>query len=281
MFRPFRPTVETLEKREVFSAGPLDSVAALGDQPIAPHSTNEVAIETIEVSHTREQQRPDGNRVPSIVVDPNDPNVVYLHTAPFADGLVLELRQRQITATYNGDSNFSAVLEPNDERPWSAAARDDANNRPPAPLTSGFGFDFNPTLDQVAGQSGELGLDVWEHAVTDRDTVLLEKHDHEGSNGLLAGTYGRGVAAGDINGDGRDDVVAISGDTTDDTNPRLQRAIVDDLLGGNFLLPYIEQDNLYKSSQAHDRLFAELGSGNDLWSRHNSHSQILIGLLLP
>ncbi len=277
MFRPFRPTLETLEKREVFSAGPLDTVAPLGDQPIAPHSTNEVAIETLDVNVAQEQRRPDGNRVPSLVVDPTNPDVVYLRTALFADGLVLELRQHQITATYNGDSNFSAVLEPNDTPLWLAAARDGVRNR----MTSGYGIDFNPTVDQVAGQSGVLGLDVWEHAVTDRNTAFLVTRDHAGANGLLAGTYGRGVAVGDINGDGIDDVLAISGDTTNDAHPRLQRTIVEDLVGWDFLLPYIEQDNLYKSSQPHDRLFAELGLGNDLWSGQQSHSQILIGLLLP
>lgn len=127
MFRSFRPALETLEKREVFSAVPLDFVAALGDQPIAHDSRNQVAIETLEVSVAREQQRPDGMKVPSVAVDPRDPNVLYLGgSGRLANGRGLELGQRQITATYNGDTTRSAVFEHYNERTWLAAADRDS-----------------------------------------------------------------------------------------------------------------------------------------------------------
>ena len=146
-----------------------------------------------------------------------------------------------------------------------------------------------------------------------------------------------GVAAGDFNGDGRPDLAAsgLFGDFDGDRDvegadflrspggqrrldmivdyidPDLYRAAIDDLIGWNSLLPYLEQDNVYKSSlpfsntmlddqgflsalyqdllgtsneaQASDAFFAELeaGMGDVPWSAPD-RSQIiavLIGLV--
>ncbi|MFN0018861.1 MAG: hypothetical protein ACKVP0_11425 [Pirellulaceae bacterium] len=191
MFRPFRPTLETLETREVFSAGPLAVMP-----PAIPEGGSGQSPVGVFAAAARSE--------------------FASMTRPFADGLIL-------TATSTGTGSAGSATGT---------------------------YEFS-------------------------------------SRGPNVPATGIRVASADLNGDGMVGVAAISnnswggGSHVDYRHPDLHPAYVDDVIGWDSVLPYIEQDNLYKFSSAHDRLFAELGSGNDFGSRPDLHSQILLGLLLP
>jgi hypothetical protein len=171
---------------------------------------------------------------------------------------------------------------------------------------------------------GNIGVATQTPAMThtyDGDLLSAANHNggaiHFGADGRLfdpatATWYFRqGVAVGDFNGDGRPDLAA----TQDVTIPTLdgsskdigyrsmapilgssQQAALDDDIGRDALPSYLEQGNIYKSSQfsntvldddstddaiaAHDALFAELtmDAGDDPWSDRD-RSQI-IGVLI-
>jgi hypothetical protein len=160
-------------------------------------------------------------------------------------------------------------------------------------------FSVDPLLDMAmataAGAPDQQPADVYEEEVS-----LTDSHSSCAAQ-LMAGTYGRGIA--DFDNDGLDDLDTCVSPASGDPN---LNPVKDDLVGWHFLLPsqvlpYIEQDNLYKGTafqntifddaallssldqdhSARDHVFAELDQVSNSLAVASNPPSVLIGMLLP